>query len=124
MVDQGKFRMWYFAIHGAPHLTDLDLVQGSDLLLRKARDGLHWIKPALGQVEFHGSRANNIIDLPGDRLEGVNVIIDPDDPGPRNATKWPCSHNIPRRGALKRPRMRTGPPGRCAGHQPGRIFPG
>ena len=31
----------------------------------ESRDGIHWVRPSLGQVEFQGSRENNILDLKG-----------------------------------------------------------
>ena len=31
----------------------------------ESRDGIHWVRTSLGQVEFQGSRENNILDLKG-----------------------------------------------------------
>ena len=53
----GKFRMWYAAIvngHATPDLPELMCYAESD-------DGVRWVKPALGIVEYRGSRDNNIV---------------------------------------------------------------
>ena len=38
-------------------------------------------------MEFKGSRENNVIALPGERFEGVEVIRDDEDPDPRRRYK-------------------------------------
>jgi hypothetical protein len=47
--------------------------------LATSRDGLRWEKPALGLVEFEGSRANNLFPTPNDKRLW-HVVYDPDDP--------------------------------------------
>ena len=79
LFDQGKFRMWYYAVHPKPGLKDL--IEGP-ICYAESPDGLRWTKPSLGQVMFNGSRENNIIALPGDRFEGVEILKDEDDPNP------------------------------------------
>ncbi len=50
--DQGRFRMWYRA----------DIREGSRMLAyAESVDGLDWIKPKLGIVEFEGSKDNNLL---------------------------------------------------------------
>ncbi len=49
-----------------------------------SRDGLNWVKPNLGLVEFQGSRANNIV-LRGPH--GAGVFKDPRDPDPQRRYK-------------------------------------
>lgn len=50
----------------------------------ESSDGIHWIKPVLGQTEINGSNQNNFISVvPGDTWPKnaiENVVIDPDDP--------------------------------------------
>ena len=52
----------------------------------QSRDGLHWTKPSLGQVEVNGTRENSYITI--DEKLGwcanaiINVVINPDDPDP------------------------------------------
>lgn len=82
--DQGKFRMWYYAIHPKPGLTDL--IEGP-VCYAESVDGIQWTKPKLGQALFKGSRENNVVALPGDRSEGVAVIRDADDPDPQRRYK-------------------------------------
>ena len=38
----------------------------------ESNDGIHWSRPNLGQVEFDGSKKNNIISIPG---EGINAFV-------------------------------------------------
>lgn len=83
--DQGKFRMWYYAVSykkGAPG----DLAQGP-VCYAESPDGLHWTKPDLGQVEINGSTANNALKLPDDVTQCAAVIIDEDDPDPARRYK-------------------------------------
>jgi hypothetical protein len=59
----------------------------------ESSDGIHWIKPNLGLVEFHGNRNNNIIAIepvehtasPADR--NLHVLYEPDDPNPARRYK-------------------------------------
>lgn len=71
----GGFRMWYEV------WTYVEQIPGhwmSRLCYAVSKDGIHWTKPRLGQVEFDGSRDNNIIAL-GHRgyVHGHHVFIDP-----------------------------------------------
>ena len=57
--------------------------------LAESTDGLHWTKPDVGEVEFHGSRSNNIV--PGHLYR---TILDPRDLDPQRRYKgiallWP-----------------------------------
>ncbi|MAG37564.1 MAG: hypothetical protein CL878_15110 [Dehalococcoidia bacterium] len=49
-----------------------------------SRDGVHWVRPALGLVEYNGSRANNLIDFREGRagLAAFPILYEPDDPDP------------------------------------------
>lgn len=77
LFDQGRFRMWYYAVHAGKDLSDLK--QGP-VCYAESRDGLAWVKPNLGQLEFRGSRSNNAVRLPDPITQGVMVILDPQDP--------------------------------------------
>jgi hypothetical protein len=74
--DGGKFRMWYYAVSYGESKSDL--LQGP-VCYAESDDGIQWTKPILNQVEFKGTTQNNAIRLPQQRIEGVNVIKDPDD---------------------------------------------
>lgn len=52
--DEHVFKMWYnsFATASKPDIQQL-------LLYATSKDGIHWERPQLGIVEFHGSKANN-----------------------------------------------------------------
>jgi hypothetical protein len=84
LAEAGKFRMWYYPVaHGdGPG----DLTQGP-VCYAESHDGVHWVKPNLGQVEFRGSRANNAIRLPDAKIEGVEVLRDETDPDPKQRYK-------------------------------------
>jgi hypothetical protein len=79
------FKLWYKCV-----LTDKDVIakmanpttihdQGWFLLYATSRDGITWNKPALGQFEFAGSKANNAVtrDTPN-----AGVFKDPHDADP------------------------------------------
>ena len=83
--DAGKFRMWYYAVSyrkGAPG----DLWQGP-VCYAESEDGLHWIKPNLGQVEINGSTDNNGVKLSDEATQCAAVVIDEEDPNPERRYK-------------------------------------
>ena len=84
LFDEGRYRMWYHARRKV----------GEDGLAcyAESADGIHWTKPDLGQVEFRGSRANNIVALGGQELYGVSVIKDELDPDPDRRYKMIYEH--------------------------------
>ena len=102
--DAGTFRMWYYACHWGknpdwpPRMMqqiarspgwfrgECPLFQGP-ICYAESDDGITWTKPALGQVLFKGSRANNAVALPHTITAGVNVIKDDDDPDPARRYK-------------------------------------
>lgn len=60
--------------------------------LAVSRDGLVWEKPALGAVEFDGSRDNNLIAAPENKRLW-HVVHDPDDPDPARRFKGFLGHS-------------------------------
>ena len=69
--EGGKYRMWYYGAYretSAQRLQSPVLSRGifheGPICYAESADGLHWTKPRLGQVDFNGSRDNNIIALP------------------------------------------------------------
>jgi len=56
--DTGRYRMYYHAWH-----IPSDGNQSHPLVIAycESEDGIHWVKPELGLVEFNGSKANNIV---------------------------------------------------------------
>jgi len=66
VLDEGeKLRMWYIC-------RDADNVP--NVAYAESSDGVHWTKPDLGIVDYHGSKQNNLVGIPF--LEG-NVYRDP-----------------------------------------------
>ena len=49
-----------------------------------SKDGIHWEKPELGIVDFHGSKKNNIV-LRGEH--GIGVLEDPHETDPQKRYK-------------------------------------
>jgi hypothetical protein len=105
--DEGRFRMWYYACHRGMNpdwpprkkqqvakkpdwligvKDGYDFV-GGPLCYAESEDGIVWTKPALGQVPFKGSSANNAIDLPHTIVSGAAVIKDEADPDPARRYK-------------------------------------
>jgi hypothetical protein len=87
--DQGKFRMWYVAL-------DEDLKQWPDTAATiwraayaESTDGIHWTKPELGLVDYHGSKQNNLIELFPSPIGIINlkVLRDDEDPDPARRYK-------------------------------------
>lgn len=79
--DGGKFRLWYSCSYERGKVIQVaedryKLEYGSAMAYAESDDGMTWRKPALGLVEFHGSKQNNIISK-DDRIEGGTIFIDP-----------------------------------------------
>jgi hypothetical protein len=84
--DQGRYRMWYYAVHIGD--TPNDIHEGP-MCYAESDDGIHWVKPALRQLNFKGSLdgSRNAIKLPELRTEGNFVIKDELDPDPARRYK-------------------------------------
>lgn len=100
--DNGRYRMWYYACHWdtSPNPTGDNLcgdLREGPVCYAESEDGLHWIKPQLGQVEWRGCRANNIIRLATTFNEGVHVIKDDADPDPARRYKMVYNDWVPER---------------------------
>ena len=82
LQDQGKFRMWYecYDMAGWPTADD------TSFCYAESDDGIHWIKPNLGLLEYQGNTANNILfrqigtGRSRSRVHGTCVFIDPNAP--------------------------------------------
>ncbi len=64
----GKYQLWYQAWPGK---------SGCYLCYAESDDGIKWIKPSLGLVDYKGSKDNNILLING---YGASVIFDKNDP--------------------------------------------
>ena len=82
----GKFRIWYLT---GPSLDGFISVRGKRALgnitlagYAESDDGVHWTKPVLNQLDFEGSKANNLIDIGRTNCEGIAVLLDENDKDP------------------------------------------
>ncbi len=66
------------------------------LAYAQSKDGIHWEKPSLNRVSWHGSRENNLI-FP--YAHGTGVMIDPHDPDPSRRYKMVTKIDEPGAGA-------------------------
>ena len=76
--------MWYYAIHYGSGPSD---IKQGPVCYAESEDGIHWVKPNLGQLEFRGSRDNNALKLPDAAITGTFVIKDKRDPDPKRRYK-------------------------------------
>ena len=77
--ETGEFKMWYMASHpeeGAPGGFRYKVGYAVSM------DGISWSKPNLGQVDWEGSRENNLIPWGVNWMRRANVIKDLRDPDP------------------------------------------
>ena len=83
----GELRMWYMAKSS----RDESERDGKQLRVCYATstDGVNWHKPELGLVDFHGSNANNIVNIRGGKCNFacIPIIHDPEDPDPNRRFK-------------------------------------
>ncbi|MBK9138924.1 MAG: hypothetical protein IPM17_09205 [Verrucomicrobia bacterium] len=76
-----ELRMWYLG-RGKPEHGPLRVCYAT------SKDGFRWEKPALGLVEYAGSKSNNLVDLDfGGRVMSCNVPTNPTTPTPRDASR-------------------------------------
>jgi len=82
-----KFRLWYVAYDDDKE----NPVPYSRwrAAYTESRDGITWVKPELGLVEYRGNKANNLVDIGTEPLGFVNlkVLADPDDTDPERRYK-------------------------------------
>ncbi|MDD6034342.1 MAG: hypothetical protein PUC47_12860, partial [Oscillospiraceae bacterium] len=74
---------------GAVYQPRSDRVTG--LLYACSKDGVHWEKPALGRVEFDGSRDNNIVFV---YAHGASVFRDAHETDPRKRYKMTMKYDL------------------------------
>jgi len=89
--QEKRFRMWYLTGSYREGFVQVRgrRVLGNITLLGYAAspDGVHWEKPILGQVDFEGSKENNLIDVGRTNCEGFAVLYDERDPDPQRRYK-------------------------------------
>ncbi|MCX6621334.1 MAG: hypothetical protein NTY38_09675, partial [Acidobacteria bacterium] len=77
------FHMWYTGNNG-PLLNHIGYeLTNCALCYASSKDGVHWEKPALGLVDYKGSKRNNICELDQPTLWSTAAVLhDPEDPDP------------------------------------------
>jgi len=87
----GEFRMWYMGREYAADDYDYGPFRTCYAV---SQDGIHWKKPSLGLVEYHGTTGNNLVRLDvGDgrhealKTQSVLVHYEPEDPDPSRRFK-------------------------------------
>jgi hypothetical protein len=91
----GKFRMWYLGMSQTTLQKGMAPGYWRPMCYAESEDGVHWVKPELGLVEFNGSKNNNIclIESQVFSLTRVNdfltVLHDPEDRDP--AKRYKCA---------------------------------
>jgi hypothetical protein len=85
--EAGKYRMWYIAFDDQKnHPVASERWRAA---YAESADGVTWIKPNLGLVEFKGNKNNNLLNM-GDQAWGfvnLKVIKDDADPDPKRRYK-------------------------------------
>lgn len=77
----GKLRMWYMGLAKEP--VTASGYATFPCCYAESDDGVHWVKPNLGLVEWRGSRDNNICFLGAGKWpihDCASVMHDPEDP--------------------------------------------
>jgi hypothetical protein len=96
LFDPGmkKFRYWYLAKPGNTGDADMIRMGGREMpsnrslvCYAESDDGIRWIKPPLNQVDFEGSKENNILAIGDRNPEGVGVLLDEAEADPANRYK-------------------------------------
>jgi hypothetical protein len=81
---ENLYKFWYLPLMGCgptrPLTIDgLTFTQSRTFVAyATSKDGVHWDKPSLGQVEFEGSKENNLLKIGKLNPEGISVLYEPD----------------------------------------------
>ena len=101
LYDEGRYRMWYYAVGVGDEPGTL---REGPVCYAESEDGIRWVKPRLGLVDYGGSLENNAIVLPDPQIEGVELIKEEDDPDPSRRYKMVYESILPSR---RYPTIRT-----------------
>uniref|UniRef100_UPI00404A74B4 hypothetical protein n=1 Tax=Cephaloticoccus sp. TaxID=1985742 RepID=UPI00404A74B4 len=96
LLEGERFRIWYYAVH---KVGDEGGMGVSPVCYAESDDGENWTRPELGQVEWKGSRANNLIALGPDSTEacsGVSVLRDDEESDPARRYKMVYGKQLPK----------------------------
>ncbi len=91
--DGSKFRMWYLGMHETKNKSGQAPGWWRPMCYAESADGVHWVKPELGLVEFNGSTKNNICLIEGEPYsmtrvnDFLSILHEPNDPDPARRYK-------------------------------------
>ncbi|MBL9199648.1 MAG: hypothetical protein JNL39_04035 [Opitutaceae bacterium] len=87
--DQGKFRLWYVAAGADRGDRSQPRSAPWRVAYAESADGVNWVKPKLGLVDYRGSRDNNLLLVEPAPLGILNlkVLHEPDEPDPARRYK-------------------------------------
>jgi hypothetical protein len=83
--DGGKYRMWYVAFDDAGKGAVAS--ERWRAAYAESTDGVSWVKPELGLVEFRGSKKNNLVDV-GAAWGFVNLKVIKDEADPDASRRY------------------------------------
>jgi len=72
LKEKDRWRIWYTVSHGIRNGEEYAVAYA------ESRDGIHWVKPELGLVEYAGSKKNNLVL--GYNSAFGDVFVDPNAP--------------------------------------------
>ena len=88
---QGKFKLWYVAAdeEAFDFYKDKRGFYGWQPAYAESEDGINWVKPKLGLVEYKGSKDNNLVLLEPPGVMGLHLAVlhEPEDPDPSRRFK-------------------------------------
>ena len=99
--DGTKFRMWYLGMFEEEIKDGQAPGNWRPMCYAESTDGINWIKPVLGLVEFNGNRQNNICLIEGEPFsltrinDFLSVLHDPEDPDPSRRYKVAYIAHVP-----------------------------
>jgi len=99
--DGAKFRMWYLGMFETKTVKGQAPGLWRPMCCAESADGVHWVKPELGLVDFNGSTKNNICLIEGEPFaltrvdDFLSVLHDPEDPDPARRYKAAYIAHVP-----------------------------
>ena len=86
--EDGLFRMWYRCHYGQHETRDHGQIMRT--AYATSEDGVNWDRPVLGQIEFNGSKNNNLVYgnmTAGYGIHSARLVHTPSDPDPQKRYK-------------------------------------
>ena len=99
--DGAKFRMWYLGMFETKIVKGQAPGMWRPMCYAESADGVHWVKPELGLVEFNGGTKNNICLIEGEPFaltrvdDFLSVLHEPGDPDPARRFKAVFIAHVP-----------------------------